>query len=660
MSLIKNVKETKQIIAQAEKLTSEEQYEFASEMEYNFKVKNHKFIAKMVYAMSAKSRNINAMFRLGRILSYEKDYERSNIFFKEVYKSGYVEALREIGLNYYNQGEIKKAYSCWSEAAKSGDSESFVYLAEGYLNGDEVVDQDFDKAIRCFKRSANKGNYTAILYLEEIYLTDKYNKKNLVGGIKFFRKLFETNIETKPKLAMLAIKNLIKCYTDLYYEEIANIGKDRSKQKILNQKKYKEQAIKYLELAKNYKRDVLQSLRNDKYYDTYENSFNSSMMEIKPYISILEDGVIDLSNMTYEEFKEKYYDKHSNIFLLSTKDEFELYEDGIKRYFDKRDVLPQKIERKIQLEHKIFKNNLPIIKKMLKLKGVADIDKVIRVKREDIEKQIKEDTLVDFSDCVVNLDKYIEEILKFIFKVGFDQYQQTEKERKEKQFNDDIDNILVVGNTFEDEFIAKLFASFQGKEKFNKAKLACLEDIKKVIVKRPKTFDSKITNIRNFLNDNIENLNDNQIEFIENILKIANVRDEINSSLETKKKKDFTLGTLFFHTFTERQISINGKNSTKKVLDEKVVEYIKSIKPNLKVEEIEVKLNELISKIELFRVVVRNVASHTTELSQQSIEEGLNICIMQNNSIFALIDELFGEYILKKYIEKQYVKNLTV
>ena len=67
------------------------------------------------------------------------------------------------------------------------------------------------------------------------------------------------------------------------------------------------------------------------------------------------------------------------------------------------------------------------------------------------------------------------------------------------------------------------------------------------------------------------------------------------------------------------------------------------------------KLKEFINKIELFRVVVRNVASHVTPLSQKSIEDGLNLCIMQDNSIFALIDELFGEYILQKYIEKQCV-----
>ena len=37
---------------------------------------------------------------------------------------------------------------------------------------------------------------------------------------------------------------------------------------------------------------------------------------------------------------------------------------------------------------------------------------------------------------------------------------------------------------------------------------------------------------------------------------------------------------------------------------------------------------------------------------KKSIEDGLNLCIMQDNSIFALMDELFGEYILQKYIEK--------
>ena len=62
--------------------------------------------------------------------------------------------------------------------------------------------------------------------------------------------------------------------------------------------------------------------------------------------------------------------------------------------------------------------------------------------------------------------------------------------------------------------------------------------------------------------------------------------------------------------------------------------------------------------------MVRNVASHKSVLTQRAIENGLNICITQETSIFNLLDDLFGDYLekqtyiaeTKKYLNKAKVK----
>ena len=69
----------------------------------------------------------------------------------------------------------------------------------------------------------------------------------------------------------------------------------------------------------------------------------------------------------------------------------------------------------------------------------------------------------------------------------------------------------------------------------------------------------------------------------------------------------------------------------------------------------ELKINELIAKVELFRVIVRNVASHETILSQKFAEDGFALAILQEDSIFSLMEDLFGEYVVKKWIKEEFV-----
>ena len=91
-----------------------------------------------------------------------------------------------------------------------------------------------------------------------------------------------------------------------------------------------------------------------------------------------------------------------------------------------------------------------------------------------------------------------------------------------------------------------------------------------------------------------------------------------------------------------------------------ILDYVLKISNLKDVREVYLKLNELILKLEHFRVMVRNVASHKSVLTQRAIENGLNICITQETSIFNLLDELFGYYLEKQmYIAevKKYAKN---
>ena len=76
-----------------------------------------------------------------------------------------------------------------------------------------------------------------------------------------------------------------------------------------------------------------------------------------------------------------------------------------------------------------------------------------------------------------------------------------------------------------------------------------------------------------------------------------------------------------------------------------------STNENLSPNQASLKLRELLIKVEMFRVIVRNVASHKSTLNQEAVEQGLNISLIQENSIFKLLDEMFGNYLNEKYVD---------
>jgi len=640
--------------------------------------------AKEYWEKAASLGNSYAYINLG-FLYYNgngvgQDFNKERTCFEEAVKLGNPYALQCIGIIYHNGHGVNRDYfkakEYYENAVKAGDLGARIPLGILYRDGCGVQ-LDYSKALKCFNETLEIG--TQYLKQKNVFNTTEpgYNiqlvqntcrraseclaemsyrgfgvKKNYLSAIEFYiNSLNYCNSNTSDQ--SLTYGSLVQCYLELYYESLANISGNRSKQNILDQQKYKAEAKKYLKLAEDNKHTL-----NKKDLESYE-------LQIKTYKSILDDENVELSNMDYLEFKNKYFKKHKSIFLLSTKDEHELYEDGIKRYFEKRDTLLEKIERKIQQEREFrYKNYSIIKKKIIDVQGSGAV-KAMQTRFEQNKNKIQEETMIDFSDCVVNIDKYLEESIKFIFVDTYKEEKQHEIQKTIQENVKSLQNKLKLDEVFLRNVVSILHNSSVNE---NFTKEFCLKKIKDFIsfkkVQSIKQFpEIKMNNIENYFNENVDSMSEKEKEFIQNIINAGKLKKELFEYEDKKENNEdsedtFTMGNLFYHTFIEQSITSGDQISTRRVLDKNIVEYVNRINPNMEKEQVELKLNELINKIELFRVVVRNVASHKTELSQKSIEDGLNLCIMQDNSIFALMDDLFGDFILQKYFDKQYVKKV--
>ena len=142
---------------------------------------------------------------------------------------------------------------------------------------------------------------------------------------------------------------------------------------------------------------------------------------------------------------------------------------------------------------------------------------------------------------------------------------------------------------------------------------------------------------------------------------ILNLYSYCKDARQIKQKETFTFGELFNIAFVE---DLGSRGSSQNMLKPEILEYVMYISKKFDAQEVYLKLNELILKLEHFRVMVRNVASHKSILTQRAMENGLNICITQETSIFNLLDDLFGDYLekqtyiaeTKKYLESQKIK----
>ena len=158
--------------------------------------------------------------------------------------------------------------------------------------------------------------------------------------------------------------------------------------------------------------------------------------------------------------------------------------------------------------------------------------------------------------------------------------------------------------------------------------------------------NDQMQNLGTYFEGEKENLNENETRLIAKMLENSKAREELST---ITKSEHFELGNLFYMVFSET--GIDGMPMSHKMVDPEFVEFVKYLNKDMDQNEASLKLNELLIKIEMFRTIVRNVASHKHPLSQNAVEHGINISIVQENSIFKLLDELFGEYLNKKYVE---------
>ena len=117
---------------------------------------------------------------------------------------------------------------------------------------------------------------------------------------------------------------LYESYLELYYLDQAN-EKVRTRQHFAKINKNREKAKEYLQ--------VVQSIKHTIDSDLVAKNLDNDLRIAE---DLLNDNSLDLSQLTYKQFKDQYFGKYDNLFLLTHKKEYELFEDGIKYYFEKR------------------------------------------------------------------------------------------------------------------------------------------------------------------------------------------------------------------------------------------------------------------------------------------------------------------------------------
>lgn len=651
--------------------------------------------------------NIGHMYYEGE--GVPKDYATAYKYLKKSADLGDPDAMLNLGLMYLAGDGVKQDYKMavklYEKAARGGVSMAKNNLAIMYRAG-QGVEKDEYKAFKLIEESANEGCLVAQFNLATAYIAglgcDKdaekgeellaklvgdeslgvainyvYGKicqdKNTYGQadqytyqeiINYFKKSLELcdkllNGKNQEELmlngnmtyACFDCLELAETYLEMYYLQEANTD-NRNVKHYREDLEYKKEAKKYLDMAYGLK----------KYLINYTEEEFSQWLDT--YRGLLENTSDDISNMTYEEFKEKYYNKQPNIFLLTLQKETNIYEEGLKFYFEKRDRLVAELTARKANEQQEIQNSIPLIRKILKAKGLTDEDidrQLNEMQQKTTDDESMEDEL-DYSVSVINLDKYLEEILHTLFVEGIYEYN---KEKIDQDIQDKIAKISLDIKSIREEhlkYLNQLLSNINENATIDRSKRE--DSLKRYIdfFKNPKgrrtVGEGKIPSLKEYLEENDQSLNDIEKQVLQNIIEVYELRQESN---ELTKDEKFEMGRLYHLGYVD--YSSNLSNINYRVLNENFVEFVKSVNPDMNKEKIRLKLNELILKVEMFRVAVRNVASHKARLSKLAVEEGINICMVQENSIFELINELFGEYIKYKYADKyaqSIMENLNV
>lgn len=590
--------------------------------------------------------------------SASHDYQVAFEIFSLASKQNNVQAMNYLAKMYYEglfvEKNISKTVEYLKQASNLGSISAKCFLAS-IAGAGECENLKLEDCEKYYQEAAALGSLYAKFCLADIYRNGFCVPKNLDRAIEYYLVCAEADKNSK-NMGILAQSyfGLIQCYLEKQYTEEANATRDV---KYYNSvKKNKEQAKLYL-----FEADKIRDFVSEKNKENFENA-------LKVYSSILNENEVDLKNMFYSDFKKQFYNKHSRIFLPTKISEHLIYAEGIKSYFFKREDFDEEFDYCLKQKEQMLEKRKNVLKNT-----VADLKISNNTNQLAFEECVKEMTkeisdfkksyLVDYSTCVINIDKYLEEILHYIFVVKMHDF-------KKENINLKIKN--------QESLIQKLIQklSLESLKEFNSAVNGVVSNSGKINEEKHisiiNSFISKMINSKTAKNVNkhLHNLNKYEIgssieqDVVYNMIKLGEI---VKESSALKMDMTFQLGCLFDLTFVEHDdLKISSPNKLK----DEILSFVQTINTKLTKNEIYLKLHELILKIESFRVMVRNIASHKSILTQSAFEKGLNLCVVQDSSIFNLIDDLFGEYIeneiyrkdLKNFIsktEKEYV-NKTV
>ncbi len=610
-------------VEKAKTLSAEEQVKLGIKYFRNSSAYKNPHIALEIFLMAAKQNNIQAMMYVAKI---------------------YLQ-----GLN--GTPNIAQGVKYLKKASEFGNLNAMCMLGQIARNGlcEEFTPED---CVKYYTKAADLGSLYAKFCLADIYKTGHPVAKDIQKAIRYYSFCIVAPVISK-NIGILAESyfGLVQCYLELHYLEEANTTRDATYYNA--SKKNKEQAKQYLKEATKLRDLISQNMK-----ERFEES-------LRVYLSILNEDEIDLSKMNYVEFFKNYFNKHPRIFLSTKKSESSIYSEGIMSYFLKRDASKDEIKRSIKKQEKSIAKRKTVLKNIISNLNLTTPEEEINTITEGALKELddelnkfKESYLVDYSSCVVNLDKYLEEILHQIFVVEM-------HKQKQQNLNCEIEAqsslILKLINKLSLEKLQK-FNNLANNislgvsiSKINQEKHVQILNsfVKKMIEgKTPRSTDKKLENLKQYQNS--ETTKDcDELELIENII---NLNSKVFNYHNLKINQNFQLGSLFDLTFVDRTTDESIKLPTTNKLKEEILTFVQSINTNLNKNEIYLKLHELILKIECFRVMIRNVASHKSILTQSAIERGLNLCIVQQNSIFNLLDELFGEYLESQMYLKDFEK----
>ena len=582
-------------------------------------------------------------FRKGPNQNYQIAFEIFSMAAEEDYPSAIVYVARMYNEGLYVRKSVTKAVRLLKRASSLGSINAKCILG-GMATRQESSETPIESALHYFTEAADLGSLYAKFCLANVYKSGIGIEKDRDKAIEHYSECVKANHVSK-NMGILAESyfSLIQCYLEKHYIEEANTVRDVAYYNS-TEKKNKEKAKFYLEEAKKIK-----DLVSPKIKESYENA-------LEVFASILNETDVELSKMSYGEFRQKYYNKHPRIFLPTKKTEHLIYTDGIKNYFFKRDDSQEELEYSLRQRKDLLERRKIVLKKLITDLGISSSPEasLAQTTLDDLNKDLenfKTSYLTDYSTCVINLDKYLEEILHYIFVI---ELQNHKKDVINFQIDSQENLIVKLTNKLSIEKLKNLNSLVNGinpntgidKIDEEKHKQLFSSFITKMIERKtPKSISNRLNKLNEY-HDECPTIDQDEIDLIKEV-------NELNNRVAEREKIQinpaFQLGSLFDLTFVDHGAEDDSmKLSTPNKLNEEVLDFAQIINPEMTRTEIYLKLHELILKIEHFRVMIRNVASHKSILTQNLMEKGLNLCIVQESSVFNLLDELFGQYIESK------------